>query len=130
MSARDILRAAHMSGQVKLREKTKVESSPKIAKKEEKDIPTAIKQVKRNDVSIDEYGIKPDISNYQLYNYQLSEFLSSFSKMNKKNGGNPITKSQLIETILGFAYYDLKLEPKGFQNTQELLEFLQKKIKN
>lgn len=136
MGVKDLLREAHVSGtaaapQKKVETPTIKETAAAVetVKEEPKKIPTQIAQVKRPDVDIEEYGIKPDITNFQLYNYELSEFLTSFSKRNKKNGGNAITKSQLMETILGFAFYDLKLKPKGYQSTQELLRDLQEKMK-
>lgn len=141
MGAKDLMRQSHMTGKVPEKEvkkeikkepveKTIVKPSPIIEEDKDIVISTALKQVKRPDVSIDEYGAKPDITNFQLYNYELGDFLTSFSKQNKKNGGNPITKSQFMETILGFAFYDLKIEPKGFEDTQELLRYLQQYTKN
>src|SRR5699024_10130053 len=55
-------------------------------KESEEAIPTAIKKVKREDRDLSEYGINPDISTFQLYNYELSEFVTSFSRENKRNG--------------------------------------------
>ncbi|CDQ41931.1 hypothetical protein [Virgibacillus salexigens] len=143
MGAKDLLRQSHMTGKVQVPEKkepkeenvemelpTKEETvEPKKTKPKKQTPSSGMYQVKRDDVDLAEYGVKPDITNFQLYNYELSEFLTSFSKQNKKHGGNPITKSQLMETILGFAFYDMELKPEGFENPQDLLAHLQEKIK-
>lgn len=134
MGAKDLMRMSHISGkapvQMKKEEVKEEQSTPNKTSLPENDanLPTAIRQVKRPDVSVEEYGVKPDITNFQLYNYELSEFLSSFSRQNKKNGGNPITKSQFMETVLGFVYYDMKVRPDGFESTQDLLSYLQKQL--
>jgi len=97
-------------------------------KESEEAIPTAIKKVKREDRDLSEYGINPDISTFQLYNYELSEFVTSFSRENKRNGGKSISKSQLIEALIGFAVYDLNLTPDGYDSVQELTKELKTRL--
>jgi hypothetical protein len=90
----------------------------------------AAKKIARMDVSPEVYGVSAWKSNFDLHNKELVEFIRNFSANNQLNGGCAITKSQLIEVILDVMYYDLGLEPIGFQNIQELRSYIQEKIKN
>lgn len=92
-------------------------------------LPTQVQRIMRHDIDPNAYGLKPDVTTLQIYNYEVSQFLTSFSKMNKKNGGNAITRSQLIEVICDVMYYDLGLRPDGFSSPQEIRRFIQNRIK-
>lgn len=100
-------------------------------KEQEKDkqIPTSLKQIKRKGLSLDAYGLKPYKTNFDLWNYELVDFLTNFSKENQKHGGVPINKSKLMEIILDVIYYDVHLKPEGFQSVEELRDHLQHIIK-
>jgi len=92
-------------------------------------IPVNVRRVMRPDVSVDRYGINPFTSTLNLYNRDLIGWVSNFSRENKMNGGRPLNKSTMIEAILDFAMYDMELEPMGFQDANELREYLRSKLK-
>lgn len=94
------------------------------------DIPTAVKQIAREDVDITNYGIKPVATNFNVYNKELWKWLTGFSSDNRFNGGVPITKSQLMEICLDVIMYDLDIEPIGYESQQELREAIQRKLKS
>ena len=140
MGAKDLLRQAHQQGSAVIQptvQVNKAETKPAVEpiqsqtiEVESSKLPSKAIQVKHPDASEEAYGIMPIATNFQLYNYDLNDFLSNFSKQNRKNGGNPITKSQLIETVLSFAYYNMKINPKGYKSAQDLIEDMAGKLKN
>jgi hypothetical protein len=144
-SAKDLMRLAHQ--QKKLQD-VKINTSTTAAepKTDSKPIETTVvaktkasvsadylspaaKKIARKDVSPDVYGVSSWKSNFDLHNKELVEFIRNFSSNNKLNGGCSITKSQLIEVILDVMYYDLGLEPIGFQSIEELRSYIQERIK-
>jgi hypothetical protein len=92
-------------------------------------LPSSVKKVARPDLDPSTYGVSPWKSNFDVYNKELVEFIRNFSANNQLNGGCAITKSQLIEVILDVIYYDLKLDPIGFESVQELRKYLQDRIR-
>lgn len=93
------------------------------------DIPTAVRQIARPDVDLTIYGAKSVATNFNCYNRDLWTWLTTFSSANQFNGGNPITKSQLIEISLDVVMYDLDINPVGYESQQELREAIQKRIR-
>ena len=145
-SAKDLMRLAHQQKKlqdVKINAST-IAAEPKseskqiettvVAKSKENNISTnslssSAKKIARTDISSEVYGVSAWKSNFDLHNKELVEFVRNFSANNQLNGGCAITKSQLIEVILDVMYYDVGLEPIGFQSVQELRSYIQEKIK-
>lgn len=101
----------------------------KPTRNELSELPTGVAQIARDDVPVTSYGVKPVATNFNCYNKELFEWLKSFSSNNQFNGGVPITKSQFIEVVLDVIYYDLGINPIGYESQQALREDIQNKIK-
>lgn len=91
--------------------------------------PTGVAQIARDDVPVNSYGVKPVATNFNCYNKELFEWLKTFSSNNQFSGGVPITKSQLIEVMLDVMYYDLGINPIGYESQQALREDIQNKVR-
>jgi hypothetical protein len=100
-----------------------------VAKENITDIPTAVRQIARDDVPITMYGINPVQTPFQTYNRELFEWLRNFSSANQFNGGVAISKSQAIEIMLDVMMYDLGINPIGYESQQALRKDIQNKIK-
>ena len=94
-----------------------------------KDIPTKLKQIARDDVPFEHYGLKPVKSNFDCYNKEIFKWLKNFSTENQFNGGVAIHKSQVTEMALEVLFYDLGINPIGYESQQALREDIQKKLK-
>lgn len=81
--------------------------------------------VMRPGVDPDVYSIKPPQGSLGIYNREVDDFISSFSKDNQRNGGVAITKSQLIEIVFDVLHYDLAIAPIGYESHEELRQHLQ-----
>lgn len=95
----------------------------------DEDIPTSVKQIAREDVPISTYGIAPTQTNFGLYDEDMDDWLTSFSKKNQRRGGCAITKSQLIHIILDVAFYDMDITPLGYESHEALREDIQQRLK-
>lgn len=100
-----------------------------VAVQKDSSLPTGVLQIARDDVSVTSYGVKPVATNFNCYNKELFEWLRTFSSNNQFNGGCAITKSQLIEIVLDVIYYDLGINPIGYESQQALREDIQMRIK-
>ncbi|KAF2421582.1 hypothetical protein [Bacillus subtilis] len=94
-----------------------------------KDIPTKLKQIARDDVPIDHYGLKPVKSNFDCYNKEIFKWLKNFSTENQFNGGVAIHKSQVTEMALEVLFYELGINPIGYESQQALRDDIQQKLK-
>jgi hypothetical protein len=84
---------------------------------------------KRDDLDPSVYGVQRIMSGFQLHNIEVIDWLSSFSKHNQLNGGCTITKSTLLEVILDVVYYEMNVQPHGFQSPHDLRDYLMTRIK-
>jgi hypothetical protein len=100
-----------------------------VVKQNQDSLSSMVQKVARTDVPANVYGVKPVASQLNIYNKDLHRYLGSWSAENQFNGGTALNKSTLIEAILDFVYYDMQLEPEGFQSAEELREHLRSKIK-
>lgn len=94
----------------------------------EKNYPTAVLQIAREDVPVTNYGIKPVPTNFNCYNKEIFTWLKNFSSNNQFSGGVPITKSQVMEIALDVLFYDLGINPIGYESQQALREDIQHKL--
>lgn len=91
--------------------------------------PTGVMQIARNDVPLESYGVKAVATNFNCYNKELFDWLRTFSSNNQFSGGVAITKSQIIEIALDVLFYDLGINPIGYESQQALREDIQNKIR-
>lgn len=82
----------------------------------------------RDDVPIHRYSIAPLRKNMKLHNTELMRFISDFSRENQLAGGTPIKMSMVIELALELLYYDLNVRPLGFQDLNQLRNYIQQQI--
>ncbi|MCD7911071.1 hypothetical protein KC480_05965 [Bacillus velezensis] len=94
-----------------------------------KGISTKLKQIARDDVPFEHYGLKPVKSNFDCYNKEIFKWLQSFSSENQFNGGVAIHKSQITEMALEVLFYELGINPIGYESQQALREDIQMKLK-
>lgn len=92
-------------------------------------VPTGVLQIARDDVLVEDYGVKPVATNFNCYNKEVFKWLRDFSSSNQFSGGVPITKSQVIEIALDVLMYDLDINPIGYESQQALREDIQNKIR-
>ncbi|QHW35780.1 hypothetical protein GZH47_33340 (plasmid) [Paenibacillus rhizovicinus] len=93
------------------------------------DLPAEAKKVYRDDVDPERYGVKPLQRNVRYYNKDIVKWLGDFSEENQLEGGEAITQSVLIETLLGIAMYDLQLQPDGFKSARDVRQYILSKLK-
>ncbi|MBU5262001.1 hypothetical protein [Bacillus atrophaeus] len=94
-----------------------------------KDVPTKLKQIARDDVPDEHYGLKPVKSNFDCYNKEIFKWLKNFSTENQFNGGVAIHKSQVTEMALEVLFYELGINPIGYESQQALRDDIQQKLK-
>jgi hypothetical protein len=150
MGAKDLMRKVHQQGKLQQTKPNSVAVQPEPIReivqqpiqvekpvqvknvdsvKHTSDLPTAVKKIARPDIPIDTYGINSWKSNFDIYNKEVVKFIRNFSANNQLNGGNAITKSQLIEVVLDVMIYDLGLQPLGFESPKALREYIQEQLK-
>ncbi|ACK98765.1 MULTISPECIES: hypothetical protein [Bacillus] len=75
------------------------------------------------------YGSKRLQTSFDCANKEVHQWAKSFTTENQFNGGCSITKSDLIEICLDTFFYDLGLEPIGYESYEELREDIWRKMK-
>ena len=106
-----------------------VVAPPVPVQQKSKAMPTGVMQIARNDIPLDSYGVKAVATNFNCYNKELFDWLRTFSSNNQFSGGCAITKSQIIEIALDVLFYDLGINPIGYESQQALREDIQNKIR-
>lgn len=84
--------------------------------------------VSRKDVDVSVYSDKPHTSSYNLYDDNLYDWITNFSKINQKNGGCSLPASYILEKIIGLLYYDLNILPRGFTSREQFLKEIKNKM--
>lgn len=142
MGAKDMMRKAHQNKATQLdtsllankihrsTQETVVEPTPRSEMSQTRTFPakkikSAFDKIRRPGLDDSVYGVRPWLSNMQVYNRDLVHFIRNFSTENKLNGGVPITKSELLEVILEVLFYDKGLKPIGFESIEQLRAYLQ-----
>ncbi|MGV7000282.1 hypothetical protein ACWA2C_16475 [Priestia megaterium] len=94
------------------------------------ELPKGIVDVMRDDVPASDYGVKRVQTHFDCANRVVRKWITDFSSDNQFNGGVAITKSQAIEVMLDVMYYDLGINPIGYESAQELREDIINKIRS
>lgn len=75
------------------------------------------------------YGSKRLQTSFDCANKEVHQWAKSFTTENQFNGGCSITKSDLIEICLDTFFYDLGIEPVGYETYAEFREDIWRKMK-
>ncbi|UYX56060.1 hypothetical protein M3Y14_34325 (plasmid) [Bacillus thuringiensis] len=75
------------------------------------------------------YGSKRLQTSFDCANKEVHQWAKSFTTENQFNGGCSITKSDLIEICLDTFFYDLGIEPVGYESYAEFREDIWRKMK-
>lgn len=86
------------------------------------------KFVKRDDQPASQYSKKGFPSSYTIYDKKLRKILKNFSDDNQYNEGCPIPQSFIIESMMGILFYDLGIEPIGYQTKEEFLQDIKERL--
>lgn len=86
------------------------------------------KFVKRDDQPASQYSKKGFPSSYTIYDKKLRKILKNFSDDNQYNDGCPIPQSFIIESMMGILFYDLGIEPIGYQTKEEFLQDIKERL--
>lgn len=76
------------------------------------------------------YGSKRLQTSFDCANKEVHQWAKNFTTENQFNGGCSITKSDLIEICLDTFFYDLGLEPIGYESYAEMREDIWRKMKD